>query len=39
MLTLHQKREAIRRCDRDGETLADIARAYNVSRNYYFLAR
>ena len=30
-LTPHQQREAIRRRDRDGETLADIARSYNVS--------
>ena len=30
-LTSHQRREAIRRRDRDGETLADIARSYNVS--------
>jgi DNA invertase Pin-like site-specific DNA recombinase len=30
-LTSHQQREAIRRRDRDGETLADIARSYNVS--------
>jgi DNA-binding MurR/RpiR family transcriptional regulator len=30
-LTQHQQREAIRRRDRDGETLADIARSYNVS--------
>ena len=30
-LTLHQRREAIRRRDRDDETLADIARSYNVS--------
>ena len=30
-LTPHQRREAIRRRDRDGETLADIARSYNVS--------
>jgi DNA invertase Pin-like site-specific DNA recombinase len=30
-LTRHQRREAIRRRDRDGETLADIARSYNVS--------
>jgi DNA invertase Pin-like site-specific DNA recombinase len=30
-LTQHQRREAIRRRDRDGETLADIARSYNVS--------
>jgi DNA invertase Pin-like site-specific DNA recombinase len=30
-LTLHQQREAIRRRDRDGDTLADIARSYNVS--------
>jgi hypothetical protein len=28
-LTSHQQREAIRR--RDGDTLADIARSYNVS--------
>jgi len=30
-LTAHQQREAIKRRDRDGETLADIARSYNVS--------
>jgi DNA invertase Pin-like site-specific DNA recombinase len=30
-LTSHQQREAIKRRDRDGETLADIARSYNVS--------
>ena len=30
-LTPHQQREAIRRRDREGETLADIARSYNVS--------
>ena len=30
-LTPHQRREAIRRRDRGNETLADIARAYNVS--------
>ncbi len=30
-LTDHQKREAIKRRDRDGETLADIGRSYNVS--------
>ena len=30
-LTPHQQREAIRRRDRGGETLADIARSYNVS--------
>ena len=30
-LTAHQRREAARRRDRDGETLADIARSYNVS--------
>jgi DNA invertase Pin-like site-specific DNA recombinase len=30
-LTLHQKREAIKRRDRDGETLRSIARSYNVS--------
>jgi DNA-binding MurR/RpiR family transcriptional regulator len=30
MLTDHQKREAIKRRNR-GETLADIARSYNIS--------
>ena len=30
-LTPHQQREAIRRRDRDGETLRSIARTYNVS--------
>ena len=30
-LTPHQQREAMKRRDRDGETLADIARSYNVS--------
>jgi len=30
-LTAHQRREAAKRRDRDGETLADIARSYNVS--------
>jgi hypothetical protein len=30
-LTSHQQREKIRRRDRDGDTLADIARNYNVS--------
>jgi DNA invertase Pin-like site-specific DNA recombinase len=30
-LAPHQQREAIKRRDRDGETLADIARSYNVS--------
>jgi hypothetical protein len=30
-LTAHQKREAIKRRDRDGETLAEIGRSYNVS--------
>jgi DNA invertase Pin-like site-specific DNA recombinase len=30
-LTPHQRREAIRRRNRGGETLADIARSYNVS--------
>jgi DNA invertase Pin-like site-specific DNA recombinase len=30
-LTQHQKREAIRRRDKDGETLRSIARSYNVS--------
>lgn len=32
-LTVHQRREAIRRRDVLGETLADIARSYNVSRS------
>jgi DNA invertase Pin-like site-specific DNA recombinase len=32
-LTLHQRREAIRRRDVDGDTLADIARTFNVSRS------
>jgi DNA-binding MurR/RpiR family transcriptional regulator len=32
-LTLHQRREAIRHRDELGETLADIARSYNVSRS------
>src|SRR5712672_439864 len=32
-LTEHQKREAIRRRDELGETLADIARTFNVSRS------
>jgi DNA invertase Pin-like site-specific DNA recombinase len=32
-LSLHQKREAIRRRDIDGEPLADIARTFNVSRS------
>jgi DNA invertase Pin-like site-specific DNA recombinase len=32
-LTVHQQREAIRRRDELGETLADIARSYNVSRS------
>ena len=30
-LTLHQQREAIKRRDRDGETLRSIARSYDVS--------
>jgi hypothetical protein len=30
-LTPHQQREAIRRRDRGGESLADIGRSYNVS--------
>jgi DNA invertase Pin-like site-specific DNA recombinase len=30
-LTLHQKREAIRRRDEQGETVREIARSYNVS--------
>src|SRR6516225_3194960 len=32
-LTDHQKREAIRRRDIDGETVRDIARSYNVSHS------
>src|ERR1700730_14687746 len=32
-LTEHQKREAIRRRDRDGEPVRDIARSYNVSQS------
>jgi DNA invertase Pin-like site-specific DNA recombinase len=32
-LTAHQRREAIRRRDNLGETLADIARTFNVSRS------
>ena len=32
-LTEHQKREAIRRRDVDGETVRDIARSYNVSHS------
>ena len=32
-LSPHQQREAIGRRDVDGETLADIARTYNVSRS------
>jgi hypothetical protein len=30
-LTGHQKREAIKRRDREGETLRSIGRSYNVS--------
>jgi hypothetical protein len=30
-LTQHQQKEAIKRRDQGGETLADIARSYNVS--------
>ena len=30
-LTIHQQREAIKRRDKDGETLRSIARSYNVS--------
>jgi hypothetical protein len=30
-LTEHQKREAIRRRDQDGEPVREIARSYNVS--------
>jgi DNA invertase Pin-like site-specific DNA recombinase len=32
-LTDYQKREAIRRRDRDGESVRDIARSYNVSHS------
>jgi DNA invertase Pin-like site-specific DNA recombinase len=32
-LTEHQKREAIRRRDRDGEPLREVARSYNVSHS------
>jgi hypothetical protein len=32
-VTPHQRREAIRRSDVDGEALADNARSYNVSRS------
>jgi len=32
-LTEHQKREAIRRRDRDGEPVCEIARTYNVSHS------
>ena len=32
-LTPHQKREAIRRRDVDGETVREIARSYNVSHS------
>jgi DNA invertase Pin-like site-specific DNA recombinase len=32
-LTDHQKREAIRRRDRDGETVREIARSDNVSHS------
>jgi DNA invertase Pin-like site-specific DNA recombinase len=32
-LTDHQKREAMRRRDRDGETVREIARSYNVSHS------
>jgi DNA-binding MurR/RpiR family transcriptional regulator len=31
-LTAHQQRQAIKRRDRGNETLADIARTYNVSQ-------
>jgi hypothetical protein len=30
-LTPHQRREAIKRRDRGGESLADIGRSYNIS--------
>jgi helix-turn-helix resolvase-like protein len=32
-LTEHQRREAIRRRDRDGEPIREIARTYNVSHS------
>jgi len=32
-LTDHQTREAIRRCDRDGNPVREIARSYNVSHS------
>jgi DNA invertase Pin-like site-specific DNA recombinase len=32
-LTLHQQREAIRRRDRDGEPVREIARTYNASHS------
>ena len=32
-LTEHQKREAIRRRDRNGEPVCEIARSYNVSHS------
>jgi DNA invertase Pin-like site-specific DNA recombinase len=32
-LTEHQKREAIRRRDHDGETVREIARSFNVSHS------
>jgi IS30 family transposase len=32
-LTEHQKREAIRRRDQDGEPVREIARSYNVSHS------
>jgi DNA invertase Pin-like site-specific DNA recombinase len=32
-LTEHQKREAMRRRDRDGEPVREIARSYNVSHS------
>jgi DNA invertase Pin-like site-specific DNA recombinase len=32
-LTEHQKREAIRRRDQDGEPVREIARTYNVSHS------
>jgi Mor family transcriptional regulator len=32
-LTLHQRREAIRRRDYDGEPVREIARSYNVSHS------
>ncbi len=37
-LTPHQRREAIKHCDADGESLRSIARSYNVSASTIFEA-